>query len=60
MSPPPVIDALPHIIIVGNPVDGLRFFGPFPNGGAAVDWAGDNVDGGSEWWAAQITPVVQS
>lgn len=43
----------PHILIEGNPVDGLTFTGPFPTHGDAAD-AGD--DAGVDWWVAPIAP----
>jgi hypothetical protein len=35
------------IIILGNPIDGLRIFGPFESPEAAANWAEDQ---GPDWW----------
>lgn len=41
----------PHIIVKGNPVDGLWFLGPFQSHDAAVEHA----EGGDEdWWVAKL------
>lgn len=33
----------PHILIVGNPVDGFRHYGPFPDMQSAAEWS-ERVD----------------
>lgn len=43
-----------HIIILGNPVDGLTFHGPFDDPEAATTWAEKTSDG--EWWLAYVSP----
>lgn len=45
-----------HIIITGNPVDGLAFCGPFASVDDAIHYA-DTVHHGDEWWIAELTPV---
>lgn len=42
-----------HIVITGNPVDGLFFYGPFKTSEDAVVWAERNQDG-VEWWIAPL------
>lgn len=39
------------IIISGNPVDGLNFFGPFDDIELAIEWAAERFD---EWWSATL------
>jgi len=36
------------IVIVGNPLDGLAFHGPFEYSDYAVD---------SDWWVSEVAPV---
>ena len=44
------------IVIVGNPLDGLAFHGPFEYSDSAVDWAEIHaVD--SDWWVSEVEPV---
>ena len=42
------------VLIVGNPVDGLRFVGPFDNGSDAVDFAGNHVASEEDWWISDL------
>lgn len=46
-----------HIIVIGNPVDGLEFIGPFANETDATNHA--NTDGNmpDEWWIAPLEPA---
>ncbi len=50
-----------HIIVVGNPVDGLRFYGPFSDAESACSYADLELSDGSlewfEWWVAPIAEV---
>jgi hypothetical protein len=46
-----------HIVVIGNPVDGFSFFGPFESFEDA-EWFGDRVDG--EWWITDLTPLSSS
>lgn len=39
----------PHIIIVGNPIDGFKVYGPFESGDEAINWASHTVD--DEHWS---------
>lgn len=42
-----------HIIIIGNPVDGFQFIGPFKTLDDAIEWE-SNVAIGADWWVAPI------
>jgi hypothetical protein len=42
-----------HVVLVGNPVDGLTIYGPFTTGEDANDWADSNVKN-EDWWAAPL------
>lgn len=42
-----------HIVITGNPVDGLFFYGPFATADEATEWAEVQQDG-MEWWIAPL------
>lgn len=44
-----------HVIVHGNPVDGLSFIGPFPTGSDAMEW-GDKHLQDEDWWIAPIEP----
>lgn len=39
-----------HVVIVGNPVGGFRYYGPFTTGEEGVEWASENLD--DYWWTA--------
>jgi len=41
-----------HIIVTGNPIEGLRFYGPFKTIDDASDVAKDFCDG--DWWLAPL------
>lgn len=43
----------PHIVVTGNPVDGLFFHGPFASHEAAHVWAAREHPGG-QWWTALL------
>lgn len=43
------------IIVTGNPVDGLEFFGPFEDGEEAFNYADKNRL--EEWWTANLQEV---
>jgi hypothetical protein len=47
-----------HIVITGNPVDGLFFYGPFATADEASDWAETNHDG-QDWWIAPLASQEQ-
>lgn len=40
-------------VAVGDPFDGLSFYGPFDDHDAAVEWA-DNLD--NTWWIVPLNP----
>lgn len=42
------------IIIVGNPVDGLTYHGPFRTPKEATDWTEENSKIIHEWWLARL------
>lgn len=44
------------IVIAGTPLDGLYFYGPFPEGPAAVEWAEAGLS--DDWWVAELNPTV--
>lgn len=44
-----------HIIVRGNPVDGLSFIGPFLTGGDAMEWGAAHLHD-EDWWVAPIEP----
>ena len=41
-----------HIVMVGNPVGGFRYYGPFKTSEDAIYWADRNVD--DLWWAVPL------
>ena len=41
-----------HVVIFGNPIDGMSIIGPFNHAPEAVDWADENADG--TWWVAPL------
>lgn len=47
-----------HIVIAGNVVDGLEFFGPFKTSEHAVEWAAKYVREG-EWTIAPLHEPVE-
>lgn len=45
------------LVITGNPVDGLFFYGPFDDRESAVDWA-ETEQSDMEYWVSDLhTPV---
>lgn len=40
-----------HIVVIGNPVDGYSFYGPFEDSEDACEFAEANLD---EWWLADL------
>jgi len=42
-----------YIVVLGNPVDGFTFWGPFRNVEDAIDWAERSVLTTS-WWIADL------
>lgn len=47
---------LPHVLMTGNPVDGVDLHGPFDSFSAALDWAERNKVG-PDWWLVPVNPV---
>ena len=43
-----------HIIIVGTPLKGYTYYGPFATNSAAIAWAVDNLEG-THYWTAPIS-----
>lgn len=43
-----------HVVVSGNPVDGLRFYGPFATADEASEWAQRNSNDLSDWWIAPL------
>jgi len=39
----------PHAVAVGDPLRGYIFFGPFPTGRDALDWADKALNGGPDY-----------
>lgn len=44
------------ILIVGNPCDGFRFYGPVSHAGDAADLVEQVTDPGEAWWVADLNP----
>lgn len=44
------------IVITGNPVSGLNFYGPFDTANEAVEYGHRNDEGGDWWVAPLVTP----
>ena len=44
----------PHVIVTGNPVDGLNFIGPFPNSASAIESADNDGRLDADWWIAPL------
>lgn len=47
-------DAVKHLIVQGNPVDGFNYYGPFDTPGEAEDYV-LKYDNGESWWHAKMT-----
>jgi hypothetical protein len=47
-------DETPTLLIVGNPVDGFDYYGPFPDADAASEWA-ENNRRDEVWWTTKLT-----
>lgn len=43
-----------HIIVVGNPVEGYEFYGPFESPEDAIRYADNNLDYGDHWEIAKL------
>ncbi len=42
------------IIIIGNPVDGLQFIGPFKTSDDAIAWVNCDAHIDADWWVASL------
>jgi hypothetical protein len=42
-----------HIVIIGSPIGGLFFYGPFNTRDEAVDWATIEITT-DDWWVAPL------
>lgn len=49
-----VVQTPAHAVVVGNPINGLQFLGPFDHLHKAVDYATQNCE--TDWWTAEILP----
>ncbi|WP_289101016.1 hypothetical protein [uncultured Marinobacter sp.] len=48
------------IVVAGNPMDGITFYGPFDDGNYANDWAEDELNNtGCDWWVSELTQPDQ-
>jgi hypothetical protein len=45
---------IPHIIVMGNPVDGLQFIGPFLSAAAAAEHGNTDPHIEADWWVAPV------
>ena len=43
----------PQLVIVGDPVDGFAYYGPFADADEATEWAEQEVTEQS-WWLADL------
>ena len=46
-----------HVVVVGDPFDGMSIYGPFPTGDEANDWAQCNGKTDLEdvdWWVVRL------
>lgn len=41
------------VVVSGNPFDGLRIHGPFPEAEVANEWASEELQG-EEWWTVEV------
>ena len=42
------------LVVSGDPLKGLVFYGLFPTNEAACDWAQTALTGGEDWWVAPL------
>jgi len=45
-----------YVLIVGNPFDGLRIYGPWTDANLAQEYADQNHDD-ADWWVMQVVSV---
>ena len=51
-----------HIVMIGNPVDGVVCYGPFTTGQEAIEWGelhGETNIGADSWWIAPLATPSQ-
>ena len=46
-----------RLVIVGDPIDGYRYYGPFPSACSAQRWVDQNVDHCDYWITDLFFPV---
>jgi hypothetical protein len=46
-----------HIIVTGDVVNGLRFYGPFDSADDAGDWAAEELK--ESWLCVKLVPVAE-
>lgn len=48
-----------YVILCGNPVDGLKVYGPFESADLANEWAEDQLKniGMDSWWCVDVIPA---
>ena len=44
-----------HVVVVGNPVDGIQIIGPFKTLAHAMEWA-EEVMGDENYWLTPLEP----
>lgn len=42
-----------HVVLVGNPLEGVQVYGPFATGLEAAEWARSEFSG-EDWWTAML------
>lgn len=42
-----------YLVVVGNPIDGCEFYGPFDDDTAAEDWA-ERYRRNDTWWVSEL------
>ncbi|MCE5292964.1 MAG: hypothetical protein LLG14_27525 [Nocardiaceae bacterium] len=48
------MESYQYLVVTGNPIDGLFFYGPFPVREDADKWAERNHEG-QDYWIAELT-----
>lgn len=46
-----------YIVIIGTPIEGFEFFGPFPSFEEAQDWAYSRETLEADWWISSVSPA---
>lgn len=47
-----------YIVIVGNPVDGFSYYGPFEDRETAIKYAERNFRNSGDWWVHDLMPIL--